>query len=119
MTIRELQDLLADFARERDWEQFHTPKNLTMALAGEVGELMEIFQWLDPEQSRAVMRSPEQAKAVAEELADVFSYLLRLADVLEVDLARALVDKMEVNRRRFPVEAAREHARRHRSSSDA
>lgn len=115
MSLRELQDLLADFARARDWEQFHTPKNLAMALAGEVGELLEIFQWLDPEESAALMRSPEQAKAVAEEMADVLSYLLRLADVLDIDLAQALRDKMEINEKRFPVHLSRGSARKYRT----
>ncbi|SFD09587.1 nucleotide pyrophosphohydrolase [Streptomyces aidingensis] len=103
MTIRDLQQMLAEFARERDWEQFHTPKNLAMALAGETGELVEIFQWLTPEESAAVMADPDRARAVRHEMADVLAYLLRLADVTGVDLARALTEKTEINRRRFPV----------------
>jgi NTP pyrophosphatase (non-canonical NTP hydrolase) len=79
--IDELQLRIREFARERDWEQFHTPKNLAMALSGEVGELVEIFQWLTPEEAAAVMESP-RAGDVEDELADVVIYLLRLADVL-------------------------------------
>jgi NTP pyrophosphatase (non-canonical NTP hydrolase) len=99
--LEELQFGLRDFARERDWEQFHTPKNLAMALVGEVGELLEIFQWLTPEQAAAVMKSP-RADDVADELADVVIYLLRLADVLDIDLLEAAHAKLERNRGRFP-----------------
>ncbi|MEU3016300.1 nucleotide pyrophosphohydrolase [Nocardiopsis sp. NPDC007018] len=106
MSISSLQLALADFARERDWEQFHTPKNLAMALAGEAGELTAEFQWLTPEQSRAVMEDPAKAEAVRQEMADVFSYLLRLADVLEVDLEQALRDKVDLNTTRYPVDRA-------------
>ncbi|MER5382241.1 nucleotide pyrophosphohydrolase [Streptomyces sp. NPDC056341] len=103
MTIRELQEELAQFARERDWEQFHTPKNLVMALVGEAGELAEIFQWLTPEQSQAIMATPGQAQAVRQEMADVLAYLLRLADVTGVDLEEALAEKIELNGQRYPV----------------
>ena len=92
---------LRQFARERDWEQFHNPKNLAMALAGEVGELLEIFQWLTPEEAAAVMDSPRAAD-VDDELADVAIYLLRLADVLDVDLLEVAHAKLERNRERFP-----------------
>ncbi|MFG2950461.1 nucleotide pyrophosphohydrolase [Streptomyces adustus] len=110
MTIRDLQDALAGFARERDWEQFHTPKNLAMALAGESGELLELFQWLTPEQSAHVMQDPAQASRVHEEMADVLAYLLRLADVLDVDLEQALAEKIETNGRKYPVHLARGRA---------
>jgi len=81
---------LQQFAVERDWEQFHTPKNLVMALAGEVGELMELFQWLTPEESLRIMSSVRRAAQVRDEIADVFGYVLRLADVLGIDLEDAL-----------------------------
>ncbi|MFF7729105.1 nucleotide pyrophosphohydrolase [Streptomyces sp. NPDC008001] len=110
MTIRTLQAQLADFAKERDWEQFHTPENLVMALAGEAGELLEVFQWLTPEESDDVMREPDRARAVREEMADVFVYLLRLADVLGIDVAQALKDKIETNRHRYPAHLARGRA---------
>ncbi|MFD6549673.1 nucleotide pyrophosphohydrolase [Streptomyces sp. NPDC058398] len=106
MTIRDLQDTLAQFARERDWEQFHTPKNLAMALAGEAGEVLELFQWLTPEQSSALTSQADGAKALRQKLADVFAYLLRLADVTGTDLEEALAEKIELNRRRYPVELA-------------
>ena len=107
MSLEDAQEALADFARERDWEQFHTPKNLAMALAGEAGELLALFQWLTPAQSAAIMDDPASADAVRGEIADVASYLLRLADVLNVDLARAVADKLLVNERRYPVDLAR------------
>jgi dCTP diphosphatase len=99
--ITALQAALRNFAAAREWEQFHTPKNLTMALAGEIGELLEIFQWLTPEASAEVMDSA-RADDVRDELADVFIYLARLADVLEVDLAAVAAAKMDRNAGRFP-----------------
>ena len=107
MSIQDLQHLLRDFVAERDWEQFHTPKNLVMALAGEVGELTEIFQWLTPEQSATVLADPARATQVREEIADIFAYLLRLADVLGVDLEASLLDKTAKNAAKYPVETAR------------
>ncbi|WP_354642919.1 nucleotide pyrophosphohydrolase [Kitasatospora camelliae] len=106
MTISALQRELAAFAAERDWEQFHTPKNLAMALSGEAGELLELFQWLTPEQSSAVMADPGRGQQVREEIADVLAYLLRLADVLDVDVEQALTDKIAANRAKYPVHLA-------------
>ena len=92
---------LADFARERDWDQFHSPKNLAMALAGEVGELLEHFQWLTEPQS---FELPAEAKeAVALEMADVLLYLVRLADKSGIDLAAAARRKIELNAKKYPV----------------
>jgi NTP pyrophosphatase (non-canonical NTP hydrolase) len=105
VSIVSLQRQLRDFAAERDWEQFHSPKNLAMALAGEVGELMEIFQWLTPDESATVMT--DAAGRVREEMADVLAYLLRLADVLDVDLEAALAEKIVKNAMKYPVETAR------------
>lgn len=93
---------LRDFAAARDWEQFHTPKNLAMALSGEAGELLEVFQWLTPEQSTSVM-SGDRAGDVEDELADVLIYLVRLADVLGVDLLAVADAKVERNEHRFPA----------------
>lgn len=106
VTIADLQSTLREFADERAWHQFHTPKNLVMALAGEVGEVTELFQWLSPEQSRAVMEDPTKAVQVRHELADVFGYLLRLADVLNVDLEEALKEKIDANAEKYPVHKA-------------
>lgn len=107
MEIVEVQKLLARFAEDRDWGQFHNPKNLVMALSGEVGELAEIFQWLTADESAAITLRPEGRRRVDEELADVFLYLVRLADVLDVDLFDAAVRKIELNARKYPVEKSR------------
>jgi NTP pyrophosphatase (non-canonical NTP hydrolase) len=101
-SLRGLAETLRAFAQARDWEQYHTPKNLAMALAGEVGELVACFQWLTPGESAQVMDDPGTAAAVESELADVLQYLIRLADALGVDLAEAVRNKVEVNETRFP-----------------
>ena len=110
MSITRLQAELREFAAQREWEPFHTPKNLVMALANEAGELLEIFQWLSAEQSLAIMNEPVAAEHVGEEVADVFAYLLRLCDVLGIDLERAMLDKIQKNARKYPVEKARGRA---------
>jgi dCTP diphosphatase len=107
--IAELQRTLREFARERDWEQFHTPKNLAMALVAEAGELAQVFQWLTADESARVMESARDDE-VEDELADVAIYLLRLADVLDVDLAEAVARKVARNRGRFPADAVRGRA---------
>jgi len=98
------QDLRA-FAAERDWDQFHTPKNLAMALTAEAGELLEQFQWLTPEQSAAL--EPERLEAVRAELADVLLYLVRLADRLDIDLGSAARAKLGANARKYPAARVR------------
>ncbi|HYN97265.1 MAG TPA: nucleotide pyrophosphohydrolase [Pilimelia sp.] len=108
--IAELTARVRTFAEERDWERFHTPKNLAMALAGEVGELLAELQWLTPEQSAVVMRDEELGPRVRAELGDVTIYLVRLADVLGVDLVEAALDKLADSGRRYTVEAARSSA---------
>jgi len=101
-TILELRNLVAQFVRERDWERFHTPKNLAASIAIETAELMEHFQWLTPEESLS-LRGQSLDSPIAQEMADVLAYLLSLATVLEVDLAAALESKMERNRRKYPA----------------
>ncbi|MGW7456570.1 nucleotide pyrophosphohydrolase [Streptomyces sp. NPDC054797] len=98
-----LQRRLADFAAARGWEPYHTPKNLAVALSVEASELVEIFQWLTPEQSAKVMEKPESAHRVADEVADVLAYLLQFCEVLGVDVLDALAAKIERNELRFPV----------------
>ncbi|MGD9870384.1 MAG: nucleotide pyrophosphohydrolase [Thauera sp.] len=106
--LDELREAMRRFTSARDWGQFHTPKNLAMALAGEAGELIEHFQWLTPEQSA---RLPDDTRAeVALEMADVLLYLVRLADVLDIDLADAARRKIRMNDTRYPVERARGRA---------
>jgi NTP pyrophosphatase (non-canonical NTP hydrolase) len=106
-TLEDLRLRLRRFAADRDWDQFHTPKNLAMALAGEAGELVAEFQWLTPDQSATVMSNPTSAAGVRGELADVFIYLTRLADVLDVDLLSAAESKIETNETRFPIASYR------------
>jgi NTP pyrophosphatase (non-canonical NTP hydrolase) len=111
--VAALQDTIARFARDRDWESFHSPKNLAMALAGEVGELVELFQWLTEDASRGVARDPATARRVRDELADVLVYLVRLAAVLEVDLDEAVRSKLATNASKYPVHLARGNAKKH------
>ena len=105
-SIRELTRQIGEFARARDWERFHTPKNLSMALIVEAAELVEHFQWLTAEESVEYSQG-ERAKAVADELADVAIYLLRLADVVGVDLGEAVTEKIRTNEGRFPAGTTR------------
>jgi NTP pyrophosphatase (non-canonical NTP hydrolase) len=99
--IRRLAVEIKKFADARDWEQFHTPKNLSMAVAGEAGELVAEFQWLTSEQSMRSKMSPEKLKDVELEIADVAIYLIRLADVLDVDISEAVKKKLAINESRF------------------
>ncbi|MGW4690778.1 nucleotide pyrophosphohydrolase [Kitasatospora cineracea] len=103
LTVSGLQRRLAEFAAARDWQQYHTPKNLASALTVEAGELLEIFQWLTPEQAADVMSDERAAHRVRDEVADVLAYLFQLCTVLEVDPLRALAEKIERNESRFPV----------------
>ena len=110
MSIESLTAQLRHFAQDRDWEQFHTPKNLAMALSGEAGELLALFQWLRDEQVSAWFGDPANRTAVEHEMADVFGYLLRLADVLDIDLESSLRAKIDINAQKYPVELARGNA---------
>nr|WP_189180724.1 nucleotide pyrophosphohydrolase [Microbispora rosea] len=101
---------MREFVRDRDWERFHTPKNLAMALAGEAGELVAEFQWLTPEESRDL--DEDALRRVRAELGDVTLYLVRLADVLGVDLAEAANAKLDDNERRYDPETYRGSARK-------
>lgn len=106
--IGQLQDRLRHFAAERDWERFHDPKNLVMALAGEAGELVEVLQWVDQAASRTAGQDPVLAPRLAEEMADVFLYLLQLAEVTGIDLVAAAHAKIIANARRYPPLPGRE-----------
>ena len=106
-TIAELKSRVLAFVRERDWEQFHAPKNLSMALAAEAGELMEHFLWATPEQSQAVASDPVKRAKIAEELADVVIYALEFANATGLDVAAAIEAKMAANAKKYPVEKSR------------
>ena len=109
-SLTQLQQQLSEFARERDWEQFHSPKNLCMALTVEAGELQEIFQWLTDEQSRNP--GEEQLRMAGEEMADVLLYLCRLADVLDIDLLTAANTKLAKNAQKYPANEVRGSAQK-------
>lgn len=106
-TVSELKTRILAFVHERDWEQFHSPKNLSMALAAETGELMEHFLWASGEQSQAIARDPVRRARIAEELADVVIYALEFANITGLDVAAAIEAKMAANARKYPVEKAR------------
>jgi len=110
VAVSGLREALAQFAREREWDPYHSPKNLVMALTGEVGELAELFQWLSEEASKGVARDPATARQVRDEIADVLLYLVRLADVLDIDLDEAARSKLASNALRYPVDRARGNA---------
>lgn len=100
--LEQIKKQLKQFAKERDWEQFHSPKNLSMALSVEVSELVEHFQWLKEEDS--YQHEKEKHQAIAEEIADIQMYLILLADQLHVDIASIVKSKIEKNKKRFPIE---------------
>lgn len=103
--LEEIKLKVRNFAAQRDWEQFHSPKNLVMALGVEAAELIEIFQWLSEEQSEQV--SSDTRKLIADEIADVQVYLVRLADRLDIDIAMAVTEKMKKNEEKYPSDLVR------------
>ncbi len=109
-SLEQLRRQLAAFADKRDWQQFHSPKNLCMALIAEAAELVEHFQWLTEEQSWRL--EPGKKTAVSLELADILIYLVRTADQLDIDLIASALDKIKINEQRYPVEKVRGKARR-------
>jgi dCTP diphosphatase len=109
--LKHLQQQLQDFADERDWDQFHSPKNLSMALSVEASELVECFQWLTEEQSQNL--SPKQYQAVVDEMADVQVYLLRLATKLDVNILEAVEQKMVKNAAKYPAELVKGSAKKY------
>lgn len=112
-TVGELRALMKEFVKERDWGKYHTPKNLAGSVCVEAGELLELFQWLAPEEAKE--RCKDDAafrKAVGEEMSDVLMYLLSLANALDLDVAQAARAKLEKNRKKYPAEKFRGHYRR-------
>jgi len=112
-TLDTLKLRIREFARAREWERYHTPKNLAMAMIVEAAELVEQFQWLTPEESATL--SADKHEAVRQEVADVLIYLIRLADILDIDLLDAATAKIEINARKYPVDKARGHANKYSS----
>ena len=109
-SLEDLKNQLRAFAHARDWEQFHSPKNLAMALIAEAAELVEHFQWLTETQSQTL--DPEKREQVAQELADVFLYLVRLADRLDIDLMDAAQCKLVINAQKYPADKVRGSAKK-------
>ena len=112
-SIAELKSRILSFVRERDWEQFHAPKNLSMALAAEAAELMEHFLWTTPEKSREIALDPAKRSKIAEELADVVIYAFEFANATGLDVAGAVEGKMAANALKYPVEKARGRAEKY------
>ena len=110
MDIKSIQEKLKPFAAERDWDQYHTPKNVASALVVEAGELLEIFQWMTEEESSSLRGSKVARQEVKEEIADVLLYLLRLADKLDIDVEEAVEMKLKLNAQKYPVELAKGNA---------
>lgn len=111
ITLHELKERMANFVCERDWQQFHNPKNLSMAISIEAAELMEHFQWLTEQQSQQLDRDALQE--VGEELADIVLYSLSLANCLQLELAEAVLNKLEKNARKYPKEQVRGKAHKY------
>ncbi len=109
-TLEHIKQHVLAFARAREWEQFHSPKNLSMALAAEAGELMEHFLWASTEESRAVAADPAKRGKIADELADVVIYALEFANATGLDVAASIETKMAANAKKYPVEKARGRA---------
>ena len=106
-TISTLRDAMRAFVRERDWEQFHSPKNLAMALSAEAAELMEHFLWMENAESRAVAADPARRREIVDEIADVLGVCLALSNALDLDLSDAFLDKMARNVLKYPADRAR------------
>ena len=114
--INELKQRLRDFAEARDWDQFHSPKNLSMALSAEVAEIVEHFQWLTEEQSKTLPK--DKLAEVETELADTLIYLIRLADKLDIDLLKAAKNKIDINEQKYPVDKAKGNAKKYTELDD-
>lgn len=111
-TVGVLRQAVAGFVNDRDWQPFHTPKNLTMSIAIEAAELMERFQWLTPEEAQAAVEDPDDRAAVADELADVLIYCLSLSNALDLDVSSAVMGKLQTNEHRYPADEFRGRFRR-------
>jgi NTP pyrophosphatase (non-canonical NTP hydrolase) len=110
MNFPDIQKKLRKFAEARNWDQFHSPKNLSMALAAEAAELLEIFQWLTEEQSKDIINSEKEIAQVKEEIADVFIYLVRLADKLNIDIEKEVLAKIALNEKKYPIDLSKNNA---------
>jgi len=115
-SLEHIKHRLRDFADERDWDQFHSPKNLAMAMIVEAGELVEHFQWLTEDQSQAL--PPDKLAEVEQEIADIQIYLIRLADKLGIDMEQAVNAKMKLNEKKYPADKVRGSAEKYNECND-
>jgi len=113
LDLKNLKSKILVFAQKRDWEKFHTPKNIAMALSVEASELLEIFQWLTENESFQIKKNKKEKIKVEEELSDIFVYLVRLCDLLDIDLSKSVTKKMKKNAKKYPVKKSRGHAKKY------
>ena len=106
-TLSEAKQMISQFVEERDWLQYHDPKNLVMAMMSEVGELADQFRWVSNTESRALAISPEHAEEVSDELADIMMFAIEFASVCDIDIASAIITKLKKNAERYPIEKAK------------
>jgi NTP pyrophosphatase (non-canonical NTP hydrolase) len=106
-TLRDIKQMISQFVEERDWLQYHDPKNLVMALMSEVGELADQFRWVDNSEAHTLAASPDHAEEVADELADIMMFAIEFASVCNIDISTAIAAKLEKNAVRYPIEKAK------------
>ena len=109
MNVEDIKRRIEKFASERDWNQFHSPKNLSMAISIEASELMELFQWLDLDQAKEVMKAGKIRDEALDEIADIFIYTLAFCNTNEIDISKALINKMKKNIKKYPVDKFNGH----------
>jgi dCTP diphosphatase len=112
-SLAQIEDSIAQFARDRDWDQFHTPKNLIIAATAEMGELAEVLMWKSDEEIASFLKSEECKNRLSDEIADVVIYLIRLCQKSEIDLIKAINDKLLVNSKKYPIELSRGNAKKY------
>lgn len=108
MDLEKIKKIIRKFASDRNWDKFHTPKNLSMALSVEASELVEIFQWLSQEESKNI--NSKDIQYVKDEVADILIYLIRIADKLDIDLEEAILEKIEKNNKKYPIDLSKDNA---------
>lgn len=118
LNIKSLKDRLREFAKERDWEKFHSPKNLVMAMTKEAAELLEIFQWMTEEESVKSYKLPKVKQNIEDEIADVLTYLIRLSDLLDIDLEQAITNKIEKNTLKYPTHLSKGNSKKYTELSE-
>ena len=116
MDIEKIKQIINKFAEDRNWDQFHTPKNLSMALSVEASELVEIFQWLKDEESKIL--DEKNLQSVREELADILIYLIRIAHKLDIDLQNSVLEKIKINETKYPIELSKNNAIKYNRRDD-